>query len=101
MNRARQSKTPFASDKDRPVDSLVRAVPVLLSVKILFSGADSLVVRRFDAAQIGNLLYRGLAIRRASETKKRRRLPVGETADCQSALLGLWLRRTKQVPSCF
>ena len=34
-----------------------------------------------DVAQIGNLLYRGLAIRRASETSNGRRLPVGVTAD--------------------
>jgi hypothetical protein len=34
-----------------------------------------------DVAQIGNLLYRGLAIRRASETSYGRRLPVGDTAD--------------------
>jgi hypothetical protein len=46
-----------------------------------------------DVAQIGNLLYRGLAIRMASETKNDRRLPVGDTADWQSALHGLRLLR--------
>jgi hypothetical protein len=51
-------------------------------------GSGFWAVWRFDVAQIGNLLYRGLAIRKASETINSCRLPVGETAGWQSALPG-------------
>jgi len=57
------------------------AVFVLLSMNILFFCANFFAAACSDVAQIGNLLYRGLAIRRASETSNGRRLPVGDTAD--------------------
>jgi hypothetical protein len=53
--------------------------------------------RWFNVAQIGNLPCRGLAIRRAFETRNSSRQPVGDTADWQSALLGLRLRRAESI----
>jgi hypothetical protein len=57
----------------------------------IFAQENFWAVWWIDVAQIGNLPYRGLAIRRASETSNHRRPPVGDTADWQSALLELRL----------
>jgi hypothetical protein len=48
-------------------------------------GAGAAAVRMQPVAQTGSLLYRGLAIRWPFSVGVLRRLPVGDTADCQSA----------------
>ena len=62
-------------------------------MRILLACANIPTARRACVAQIGNLLSRGLAIRRLHPRTTPSQLPVGETADCQSALLWLRLRR--------
>ena len=44
-------------------------------------------------AQVGNLLYRRLTVGGTSKPRTRCGLPIRDTADCQSALLWLRLRR--------
>ena len=65
---------------------------VLLSRKMFAGSAEFLAYSPRNVAQIFNLLYRRLAVGRASAFADRGGLQIRDTADCKSALLRFRLR---------
>jgi hypothetical protein len=57
--------------------------------------------KRFSVAQVGNLLYPPTGSRRNVGFWNSGGLPIRDTADCQSALRRLQLRRTKFIAVIF